>query len=494
MTTTASRPAFTSEAPKLGLVGGFDGIRGIGVGMVLVGHALFTWVESWVTIVDTFFVLSGFLITTLLLQEHRSTGQIGLRKFYARRAVRLLPSVWLFCAVWIVIGVIGTVFHIEAISLMGILEDAGAAVAYVYHLFFPNGLYMIEPNTQSNRYMWHLWTLSVEEWFYFVIPATVLVCIRRNWVKPLGWVLGIGFVTIGLARYLAYTGFFQDDTHMVAGVRLALLQRPDALMLGCLVAIINAHLTADRIERLRRPLLVAGSVGLVVWLVMLNLSSGFIEKLGGPYFPYLPDGPKQFNRADMLSTMYWFRFGHTLGALAFACILMCLVHRRDWWLSRTWSWGPFQWMGRLSYTLYVWHALPYVFIIALTGGENASIGVQVIRTPVLIAAAFAVSLPVYYLVELRVLRMKLRFSAESEALDLRTGKMVQVRDGKIHDGPVHDGPAAAGGAGAAGQGAGSPSTSGSPSGPAPQPAPSEPAQGPGRDDAPDTSGASSTES
>jgi peptidoglycan/LPS O-acetylase OafA/YrhL len=87
-------------------------------------------------------------------------------------------------------------------------------------------------------------------------------------------------------------------------------------------------------------------------------------------------------------------------------------------------------MGRLSYTLYVWHALPYVIIFALTGGTDVSIGKQLIRTPVLIAAAFAISMPVYYLVELRVLRMKLRFSSEKEALDLRTGKMVDTATGR----------------------------------------------------------------
>lgn len=441
MTTTAERRAFVSQAPKLGLVGGFDGIRGIGVMMVLVGHALFVYVESWVTIVDTFFVLSGFLITTLLLQEHRSTGGIGLRKFYARRAVRLLPSVWLFVSVWVVIGIIGTVFGIPSISLRGILQDGAAALAYVYALFFPNGLYMVDPNVQGNRYMWHLWTLSVEEWFYFVIPATVLVCIRRNWVRQLAWMLGIGFVAVGVARFFAYTGFWQDATGVVPGVRLALLQRPDALALGCLVAILNARLTEEHIARLRRPLLVAGTVGLVVWLAMLNLSSGFVRKLGGPYFPYLPDGPSQFNRPDMLKTMYWFRFGHTLGALAFAFVLLCLVHSREWWLSRLWSWAPFQWLGRMSYTLYVWHAMPYLILISLTGGQNVSLGRQLLRTPFLMAAAFAVSLPVYYLVELRVLRMKLRFSSEKESLDLRTGKMVQIRDGRVVDGAAVDGAA-----------------------------------------------------
>jgi peptidoglycan/LPS O-acetylase OafA/YrhL len=431
VTVTSERPGFVSEAPKLGLIGGFDGIRGIGVAMVLVGHALFQWVESWVTIVDTFFVLSAFLITTLLLQEHRSTGTIGLRKFYARRAVRLLPTVWVFCGVWIVIGVIGTVFGIPGISLRGILEDAGAAVTYMYHLFFPNGLYMIEPATQENRYMWHLWTLSVEEWFYAFIAGTVLICIRRNWIKALATIMAVGFVAIGVARWFAFTGFFQNDPDMIAGVRLALLQRPDALMLGVTVACLNAYLTPERAERLRRPLIALGTAGIVLWLAMLNLSSGFIRKLGGPYFDYLPATPAQFTRPQMLETMYWFRFGHSLGALGFATMVICLARYSDWWLNRMWSWRPFQWMGRMSYTLYVWHALPYILIIAATGGESASIGVQIARTPVLIAAAFAVSLPVYYLIELRVLRMKLRFSSEREALDLRTGKMVQVHDGKV---------------------------------------------------------------
>jgi len=308
-------------------------------------------------------------------------------------------------------------------------------VTYVYDLVFPNGLYMIQPDTQDDRYMWHLWTLSVEEFFYFLIPGTVLICVRRNWVRQLAWVFGALFVAIAVARWFAFTGFWQNTEGVLPGIRLAFLQRPDALMLGSLLAIGNAHLTEERIERLRRPFLVVGTIGLIVWFAMLNLSSGAVEKLGGPYFPYLPEGPEQFTRPQMLAEtpVYWFRFGHTLGALGFAAILLCLVHRREWWLSRCWSWGPFQWMGRLSYTLYVWHALPYIIIIALTGGVEISLAGQLIRTPVLIAAAFAVSMPVYYLVELRVLRAKLRFSAEKETLDLRTGKFVDTASGRPVD-------------------------------------------------------------
>lgn len=426
MTAAATRTPFVTAAPKLGLVGGFDGIRGIGVCMVLVGHAMFEYVESWVTIVDTFFVLSGFLITTLLLQEVRSTGTISLKKFYQRRAMRLLPSVWLFAGVWLVISTISTIVGFEALSLRYVGADALAAVLYVYHLFFPNGLYVIEPAVQEHRTMWHLWTLSVEEWFYVVIAGTVLVCVRKRWVLQLGALMIAAFVAIGVARWFAYTGFFQDDEGMIAGVRMAFLQRPDALMLGVAMAAINAYVPEERAQRYRRPMLIVCTLALISWFVMLNLSSGLVRKLGGPYLDYLPAGPEEFNRPHMLDTMYWFRFGHTIGALSFALILVGLVRYREWWLARAWSWKPFQWMGRLSYTLYVWHALPFLILMALMGGSDVSLGVQLLRTPILIAAAFAVSMPVYYLVELRVLRMKLRYSAESEVLDLRTGKMVTV--------------------------------------------------------------------
>ncbi|MEZ5322454.1 MAG: acyltransferase family protein [Microthrixaceae bacterium] len=94
-----------------------DGMRGIGVAMVLVGHALFEYLESWVTIVDTFFVLSAFLIVTLLLQEANSTGRVRIGRFYQRRALRLLPSLALFVATWLVVAAIGTVFGVEGLSL-----------------------------------------------------------------------------------------------------------------------------------------------------------------------------------------------------------------------------------------------------------------------------------------------------------------------------------------------------------------------------------------
>lgn len=414
-----TRTPFVSQAPKLGLVTSMDGIRGMGVTMLIVGHALFSYVESWVTIIDGFFVLSGFLITTLLIQEHRSTGTIGLKAFYWRRGMRLFPSVWLFVAVWIVIGIAisaaraaGAPIPDEIPGITDILADGAAAVGYVYHLFFPNGLYVIDPDTQNQRTMWHLWTLGMEEWFYLGIAGTVLVCIKKNWIKQLGIGLGIVVVAMGVARWFAYTGFFQDDENMIAGVRMFFLQRPDSLMLGVVVAIINAYMPENFTIRHRRWFLAAATAGLVLWMLMLNLSSGAVEKLGGPYFDYLPAGPEEFTRGQMMETTYWFRFGHTLGAFGFAFVLFGLARYRDWWASRAWSAKWLQWMGQRSYTIYVWHALPFLLIMGLTGGEDAPLGMQVARLPFMAAATILISVLVYNKVEMRVLRSKLRFTGD----------------------------------------------------------------------------------
>jgi hypothetical protein len=203
-------------------------------------------------------------------------------------------------------------------------------------------------------------------------------------------------------------------------------------MWGVALAILNAHIDDATAERIRKPMMYVGYAGFAVWLAVLNLSSGLLDKLGLPYFKYLPDNPAGATHDAMSHHWYWFRFGHTLGALAFAAMFFALYRYPGWWLERFFSLAPFRWMGRMSYTLYVWHALPYVILLALTNGDDATPAMKVLRTPFLVASAFAVSMPVFYKVEMRVMGMKMRFASEKETLDLRTGKMVETpgsRDG-----------------------------------------------------------------
>jgi peptidoglycan/LPS O-acetylase OafA/YrhL len=113
-----------------------------------------------------------------------------------------------------------------------------------------------------------------------------------------------------------------------------------------------------------------------------------------------------------METTYWFRFGHTLGAVGFAFVLIGLARYRDWWASRAWSVNWLQWMGQRSYTIYVWHALPFLLIMGLTGGEDAPLSMQLARLPFMAAATILLSVVVYNKVEMRVLKSKLRFTGD----------------------------------------------------------------------------------
>ena len=152
-------------------------------------------------------------------------------------------------------------------------------------------------------------------------------------------------IFVAMGRPLVRVPLAQDDEGMIPGVRMAFLQRPDALGLGVAMAAFNAYVT-ESTRSWRRPVLWACNLALVVWLVMLNLSSGLVRKLGGPYLDHLPPVEPVLTPADARQPVL-VRFGHTIGALAFAFILVGLVRYRDWWLARWWSWQPFQWMPQL---------------------------------------------------------------------------------------------------------------------------------------------------
>jgi len=176
---------------RLGRQPAFDGLRGAAWVVVFVAHA--NLVRHWAmgqVAMFVFFALSGFLITSLLIDERRATGHVSLRKFFARRTLRLLPALVFFLACWLAVDLLlghepwmstvpgggagaGVAFSVA-------LQGVGAALAYgtnwadVTHLFsgyVPLG---------------HLWSLAVEEQFYLLwAPAVVLVLAWRR--RAMGW-------------------------------------------------------------------------------------------------------------------------------------------------------------------------------------------------------------------------------------------------------------------------------------------------------------------
>ncbi len=425
---TAPRP-FVSGAPKLGFIGGFDGVRGIGIIMVLSQHVYSGLYPSAAGIVDMFFVMSAFLIVSLLMQEHRQNDGINFRKFYARRAVRLLPTAYLCIVAWF-IG--AAIFQRERLAWL--VQDALAAVFYVYEFIFPVGLGAVDPVAASERSIGQYWSLGVEEQFYLLIGITVLIAIRRNWMKQLAWVMVAMALFIGWQRWIGVTGPWPggptNSSVPARGLSLLWLSRPDALMWGVALAVLNAHLP-ELNARWKRWLPKVAAVSLIGFFVTMILASsymyGLAQKVGVP-FPYFPMQPPDGVIDPSAGTIYWIQFGHTLCAVTFAIPLLAMARMKDWWANRWLSWRPLRWLGRQSYTLYVWHSF-FFWLMLDAFGLDKVLGEKT-RVFVVVPLAILMGMPIYYGVEQRMMRVKLKFSSEKEVVDLNTGKMVEIIDGK----------------------------------------------------------------
>ncbi|MBA2693648.1 MAG: acyltransferase [Rubrobacter sp.] len=155
---TATRKA--SGEARLPYVPALDGLRALAVVAVLLYHAGLAWMPGGFLGVEVFFVISGFLITSLLLAEYRRTSRIDLKRFWFQRARRLLPAVFLMMAATIAFAV---AFLPEEVA--GLRADALAATGYVtnWHLVFAQESYFEAVGRPS--LLKHLWSLAVEEQF-----------------------------------------------------------------------------------------------------------------------------------------------------------------------------------------------------------------------------------------------------------------------------------------------------------------------------------------
>lgn len=429
-TTGATSSPYVSEAPRLGFVGGFDGVRGIGILMVLFNHAYSQLSPSFAGIIDVFFVMSAFLIVTLLLQEHRDSHTISMRRFYARRAVRLLPSAYLCIVAWFVVCVL---FDRDRLAVLW--QEAVAAVTYVYQLVFPVGLVSIDPAMAGKTSIDQFWSLALEEQFYLLIAVTVLVCVRKRWMTQLAVLLCAVAAWIGWQRWTGHAGPVAipsdpDEVSLQRGLSLLWLSRPDSLMWGVGLAVLNSRLPEPLPERWRKALPWAGGVGLVVSFATMLVASGFLkstsDRLGLPY-PFVPMAPA--TPVEGQSGVYWINFGHTVTALAFAPAMLAMARMKQWWPNRALSWKPLRFLGRMSYTVYVWHTLVFFVILEVLGQDDV-LG-EKWRVPILAAVTIVACLPVFYGVEQRMLRVKLRFASEKEVVDLNTGRMVPVEELRV---------------------------------------------------------------
>ena len=163
-----------THSPELPYSPGLDGMRALAVLAVMAFHSNFSWLPGGFYGVDTFFVLSGFLITSLLLVEHIGSGSIRLTRFWARRARRLLP------ALFVLVGCLA-VIHLawpNVLPWTDAVPDAAATLGYVanWHFIAAGSGYFASANQSP---LLHTWSLAIEEQFYLVWPLVVLLVMGK---------------------------------------------------------------------------------------------------------------------------------------------------------------------------------------------------------------------------------------------------------------------------------------------------------------------------
>ena len=252
--------------------------------------------------VDIFFVISGYLITSLLLREAEATGRIDLASFYARRARRILPAA---CLVILSVGVLANLF-LGPVQLAAVLRSAAASLVFLANFHFQQvtGGYFDAAATELP--LLHLWSLSVEEQFYLLWPAVVVVLARR----------GRKTLAMGVA-VLAAMSLLLAQTWMSTDPEAAFFQMPARLWELAAGALIAASAVRGH----------ANKLVLVVGLVLLAV--GVAVKL--PEFP---------------------GFG-AMPAVLGASMVIAFVHHggRNVFLASR----PMVGLGLVSYSLYLWH-------------------------------------------------------------------------------------------------------------------------------------------
>lgn len=353
------RPAHTTPPPPLtGRAPALDGLRTIAILIVILYHLHVPQFEGGFIGVTVFFVLSGFLITTLLLGEERRTGRIRLRSFWVKRLLRLYPAL-------VALVVVGLALWNWVGDYKGASFSPGEA-AFIA-LSYTGNLFRSYWDTTQGVFA-HTWSLSMEEQFYLLWPAVLVLLFalrtRRRWTMT-----GLGVVVVGAAT-TAWLSYRTPHGGATPDVYFSPVLGVVPLATGCLLALL---LDEERVRRWASG--VPGHVG--TWLG--------IALLAGVQFWIDDDW-----------TQHAWSFGVVLPAtgLVSALLIGGLVSVRSP-LSAALAWTPVSWFGRrVSYSAYLWHPL----VIALLGtfavgawGTASLVGVALL---VAVAAAYAVEVPV----------------------------------------------------------------------------------------------------
>jgi peptidoglycan/LPS O-acetylase OafA/YrhL len=331
---------------------GLDGLRAVAVLAVVLYHLNIGWASGGLLGVGVFFVLSGYLITDVLLAEREREGAISLGRFWLRRARRLLPALWVMLVVvtlWIAI--------LDPSQLAGVRGALGAALLYVSNWWYAFQHVSYFASFRPPSPLGHLWSLAVEEQFYLAWPLLLILALR---LAPRRWLL-IGLVVLGaIASAWAMATMFQpgsDPTRVYEGTDTRAFQ----LLLGASLAFVwpSRRLTGSISALRRRGLDTLGAVGLTVILVMVVATNEY--------------------------QTFLYRGGMVILSLATLAVVAVLAHPATL-LGRILGAPPLRWIGVRSYGIYLWHYPIIVLTSPVVGSAGPVLTLLQVGATLVVAA------------------------------------------------------------------------------------------------------------
>jgi peptidoglycan/LPS O-acetylase OafA/YrhL len=371
-----TEPATVPLVTKLGYRPELDGLRGLAIALVVSLHVS-GWPRGGFLGVDAFFTLSGFLITTILLQEWQAGGTISLRNFYVRRVLRLVPG--LACLL--------LVYALVAVALGGVdrnLRLRGVLYSAVYVANWPQAFDLAFPKEE----MGYIWSLAVEEQFYLLWPLSLVCLLRSGGLRPQRLTLILVATILALAAWTTFLTLAR-----VPGPRLyfGTDARLNELLVGCLFGVIWTTRLGTPSALARLSLNVAAVAGMVFlgWRIF------------GTHY-WVP---------------WWSTSGLTLTAVAVGVVIYASVTESLPVLTKALGARWLGFIGTISYSLYLWH-VPAVRLISSTSLDQ----IEWISIPLKILLSVGAACGSYYWIELPFLRTKQAFaSARSSNVDQQQG-------------------------------------------------------------------------
>ena len=349
-----------ARAPRrLGSAPALTGIRAVAIGLVILVHTNISVAQGGWIGVDVFFVLSGFLITALLLNEHDANGRFSIPKFYVRRIFRLVPAFWaflLFVVVWAAIW--------RSAEFGSWSSEAVKSATYQLNFFDINHFPQIGLGQN--------WSLAIEEQFYLVWPLLLLAGLKLTTRRVFTGLVVVGILASFLATVLmAHHGvsyrrlYYGLDTNALP------------LLVGCLGGLLYTGGYWKKVTALQGAL-----IPLVTLMVLALFLASVPEQSEWAY-----EGPIQ-----------------VVSLLTAATLITLLLHPSSW-AARILAHPGFVFVGLISYSLYLWN--PFAMLIA----RNLATGTvgRALHLFVGLLLTFGFALASYYLVERFGLRLKARF-------------------------------------------------------------------------------------